>query len=75
MDYTLCYDSSHEITGKCLVPTSYGFVFGHLFANCTIPEGGRTLFNFNVHSTHEFQVEMTEIIPRGLSHAYTNYFE
>lgn len=61
MDYSLCYETSNEVAGECAVPKAYGFSFGQLIGNCSIPEGGRPFYRFIVSSEHDFKVELKDL--------------
>lgn len=63
MDLTLCYkgDLSNEINDRCEVPSIYGFTFGTVLANSTVPIGGLPLFRFNLNTKDNIEVEMKKL--------------
>lgn len=65
MDHSLCYQTSREVTGACSVPLSYGFSFGQLMANCTIPVGGRSIYFINISSKFSFEMKDLKVVSAG----------
>lgn len=61
MDQALCYETSREIEGKCAAPMTYGFTFGNILANCSVPEGGRPFYNFTVLARNVFEIELKDL--------------
>lgn len=63
MDLTLCYkgELSNEIYERCEVPQTYGFYFGTVLANSTVPIGGIPLFRFSLNTKDSIEVEIKKL--------------